>query len=469
MKKATALIIIFSLLTSICSFAADTRVEVIIPDYQVIIDNSSVYYNDSLYPFINYKGITYLPMTYEYCRAMNLTTGWLKGSAFMVAYNPCDDKLPVYKTIYNAKTQKAIIPTGYRIYVNGKKIDNKSQNYPLLNFRDVTYFPMTWDFATNEFGWEISFENDIFNITTENNTGKTWYLTEKGAENAVFKRGYNKPQLQPDGSYKYGHVEEFFSVDYSSGALTELTGYIEKEKEQPVKSNIPVDLSVKDGYVYYKEQKLDGIYIEMASDSYVKPEGVETSKYTVTAHINTSYEPLKVCEVQVTTVNFGEINMQSYKGNYTFICNNDNFIPLGLWKTVESVYTLGEDIYFNTVDYAQTIFRHYKQNRALWKLSADGTLTEVKYGDYNSIKIIGKANDKLYLKCLWAPENYIDDFPYSVSLINDGYHTFDGNGIKFLSPYIYSDFDIVSDNGDIIAVNNKLGKITKAEINPEYY
>ena len=70
---------------------------------------------------------------------------------------------------------------------------------------------------------------------------------------------------------------------------------------------------------------------------------------------------------------------------------------------------------------------------------------------------------------MWSPENYMDYAPYSVSLINDGYYTFDGKGIKFISPYIYSDFDIVSPKGDIYAVNNKCEKITKCEINPEYY
>ena len=32
-----------------------------------------------------------------------------------------------------------------------------------------------------------------------------------------------------------------------------------------------------------------------------------------------------------------------------------------------------------------------------------------------------------------------------------------------------NDFDIVSDNGDIFAVNNILDKIIKCQINPEYY
>ena len=121
------------------------------------------------------------------------------------------------------------------------------------------------------------------------------------------------------------------------------------------------------------------------------------------------------------------------------------------------MYELNGDIYFNTVDYTQTIFRHYLQNRRMWKLSKEGVLTEIRYGEYNSIKIIGKANGKLYVKCLWSPENHMDSDPYSVSLVNDGYYTFDGEGIRLISPYIYSDFDIVSGNGDIYA-DIKYGK-----------
>ena len=62
------LIMILIIATMFCclSFnvsAKDNTVVVTIPDYQIIIDDSSVYYADSVYPFLNYKGITYLPMT----------------------------------------------------------------------------------------------------------------------------------------------------------------------------------------------------------------------------------------------------------------------------------------------------------------------------------------------------------------------------------------------------------------------
>ena len=38
------------------------------------------------------------------------------------------------------------------ITVNGKTINNDEEPYPLLVFRDVTYFPLTWRFAVDEFG-----------------------------------------------------------------------------------------------------------------------------------------------------------------------------------------------------------------------------------------------------------------------------------------------------------------------------
>lgn len=40
----------------------------------------------------------------------------------------------------------------------GKCLDNSAEPYPLLNFRGVTYFPLTWRFAVEEFGWEYHFD-----------------------------------------------------------------------------------------------------------------------------------------------------------------------------------------------------------------------------------------------------------------------------------------------------------------------
>ena len=70
-KRAVNLFVILIISTMLSCFsfnvlAKDGTVTVTIPDYQIVIDDASVYYADSIYPFLNYKGITYLPMTYEY-------------------------------------------------------------------------------------------------------------------------------------------------------------------------------------------------------------------------------------------------------------------------------------------------------------------------------------------------------------------------------------------------------------------
>ena len=163
MKKIIILTAIISIIFCSMGFdvSANSKISVVIPDYQIVIDGSSVYYEDSAYPFLNYKGITYLPMTYEYARAMNLTTGWLDGTAFMVAYNPCDDRLPIYETTVNPKNNSAVIPTGYSIYVNGKKRNNATEEYPLINFRDITYFPLTWEYAVDNFGWNTAYHKRV--------------------------------------------------------------------------------------------------------------------------------------------------------------------------------------------------------------------------------------------------------------------------------------------------------------------
>ena len=61
-----------------------------------------------------------------------------------------------YSDKTNKKSDKAEI-CSFNIVVNGKAIDNKKEEYPLLVYRDVTYFPLTWRFAVDEFGWNYSY------------------------------------------------------------------------------------------------------------------------------------------------------------------------------------------------------------------------------------------------------------------------------------------------------------------------
>lgn len=134
---------------------------VALPEFKVTINGEEVNNSNSQYPLIVYKDITYFPMTYNDCRFLGLESYW-KGNAeglfiettgVTAAYNP-------YRTsVKNSRNQIVTVPD-FSITVNGKAIDNSKEEYPLLSFRDITYFPMTWKFSVDEFGWDYSFDNN---------------------------------------------------------------------------------------------------------------------------------------------------------------------------------------------------------------------------------------------------------------------------------------------------------------------
>jgi hypothetical protein len=137
-----------------------TEVTVSLPTFDVTINEIAIENEYRQYPFIVYKNITYFPMTYFDSRFLGLVTEWdnLKGleiykTTETVEYEP-------YKQNWkNSNKYTASIPK-FNIVVNGKAINNSTEKYPLLSFRNVTYFPMTWRFAVDEFGWKYSFASE---------------------------------------------------------------------------------------------------------------------------------------------------------------------------------------------------------------------------------------------------------------------------------------------------------------------
>ena len=44
--------------------------------------------------------------------------------------------------------------------INGKDVVAVNDPYPPIKFRNVIYFPLTWRYAHDEFGWEYHFDNE---------------------------------------------------------------------------------------------------------------------------------------------------------------------------------------------------------------------------------------------------------------------------------------------------------------------
>lgn len=162
-RQFTALLCILLLfLTAPSSTAAAANtVWVTLPDFAVTLNGQTLSNDYSKYPFLVYSGITYFPMTYYDCRLLGLRTTWsaTDGLGIEKSDEPVSEYAREVQTVRNKRNQTARIAGG-KITVNGKSVNNSREQYPLLEFREVTYFPLTWRFAVEEFGWDYRFDTD---------------------------------------------------------------------------------------------------------------------------------------------------------------------------------------------------------------------------------------------------------------------------------------------------------------------
>ena len=140
--------------------AAMDKVEVRLPSFQVTLNGQKIDSVHSPYPLLVYKDITYFPMTWNYARAMGLYTDWNAEEGLSVQSG--GPKIPLEEDESGQndphRTYYAEI-ADFPVKVNGKTVDNRQEEYPLLLFKDITYFPMTWRFTHDEFGWETEWSD----------------------------------------------------------------------------------------------------------------------------------------------------------------------------------------------------------------------------------------------------------------------------------------------------------------------
>ncbi len=157
--KKICLILCIIMLLSVPSYAKTENAS--LPAFDVTLNTQKVDSSYREYPLIVYKDITYFPMTYYDCRYLGISTDWdaetntlsISKSGVVSSYRGYE------KATKNANNFNASI-CSFNIIVNGQTINNAEEEYPLLLYRDVTYFPLTWRFAVYEFGWDYSFDHE---------------------------------------------------------------------------------------------------------------------------------------------------------------------------------------------------------------------------------------------------------------------------------------------------------------------
>lgn len=169
MKKIIVCIMIAVLLSISVTFAGIGDDEVIVSVLNVQINNQTLNITQSDYPIAMYKHIIYLPLTYDVTKALGITLDFSAENGLNIT--SLDKSVQLDQEFMNSQYvpgEKINAQTvSYPVCINGQKIDQEKALYPFLNYRGVTYLPLTWEYAVSYFGWELSLKSGgRVNITT---------------------------------------------------------------------------------------------------------------------------------------------------------------------------------------------------------------------------------------------------------------------------------------------------------------
>jgi hypothetical protein len=146
--------------TPVSQAAAPIDAHVSFPVFPATVNGTVMDVSHSEYPLLVYKDITYFPMTWNNTSALGLTVSWNAGDGLSLQKNdacvPLQQNLtPLANSNENGQTA-GLAP--FPVQVGGKQVVNAEEPYPVLFYRNITYFPMTWRFAHDEFGWNTSWD-----------------------------------------------------------------------------------------------------------------------------------------------------------------------------------------------------------------------------------------------------------------------------------------------------------------------
>lgn len=149
--------------------AASVKVE--LPTYAVNVDGKKIDNVNLTYPLITYNGITYFPLTWNVATGLGLAVSWSPDAGLSVqSHKPKQNELAMETGPANTRTSYMAQVAPFPVTIDGQTVNKESETWPLLTFRDVTYFPMTWDYAVKRFGWKTSWDGSEFSIFT----GPVW-------------------------------------------------------------------------------------------------------------------------------------------------------------------------------------------------------------------------------------------------------------------------------------------------------
>ena len=451
MKKRMVLLVILVgiLLWSNPAYAKNVTVQV--PTFKVELDGVAYDDQHAKYPLLVYQDVTYFPMTYQLTRSLGLVTGWDNKKGLYIAQHEeeCREEADMSGNNKLGGKYTATVPT-YPIIVNGWSVDNSKESYPLLNFRGVTYFPLSWHYAYEEFGWEIQWDAKTgLQVNVHDNRGCI-ALIQLNQNSALFQQyitdfGETKNEEGDTVYTRIGDRYQNYRLDFAAEKLYEAGT---KEEETTWETYDGEDVSEAFALngtqlLYQGEVILSGIpeaYTEKTSILADRFSGENSHLLAVKLHYNTAipapYTPY-VWYVFLETKD-GVQQIRQW--------NEADFLS-GFYET-ENAYYLCSSARHVTSRFSNSLHTILKMD----KNSGQETILNDLYSQYRSLEAIGVDDDKLYVRAIYFGEE--DDlqnpmFSSKVNPIQDGYFYIDSeNKLHKVHDYV--------DGEPFLASNGKL-------------
>lgn len=444
--------------------AKDNRVKVSLPTFDITINGNTVDNDYRKYPFIVYKDITYFPMTWYDSRLLGLESTWSHNNGLEIMKSKVTSSYEPYRTNKkNAKTNYADIREG-TIKLNSATINNKKQDYPFLTFNQVTYFPLTWKYAHDEFGWAYKWDaKKGLTITSDNQKIRTVQLPSesKASPVAVFGGYYYFTEMDKTNHYVYRTPINNLKAKEKVFAYAIDTSYA---------LNIVRDFFVQDEELWFYYHQGGGV---MGSDVYVKVN--KEGKGTV---VHSGY--LDFLDTDRGTLIIG-LSLNSLEDNLNLIPNNKMdskkrigssgfvygqfILKNGGWYSYSSstgTTSIGNELYI----IGSALSGTKELNNRLYKINLDTneqeTIINVPISDFqihnNNLYYVKESDQRLYRSTLDGTKEQLlsDKAVTSFVLTNNGVFYVSNSGKNDGMNYFYR----VNYNGaDHLLLEDKISQI----------
>ncbi|WP_436236771.1 hypothetical protein [Paenibacillus sp. LjRoot153] len=172
--------------------SASVSVKASLPYFPIQINGQDMDITHSQYPFLLYKDITYLPMTWKNFQTLGIEYSWSETDGLQIWSNrnfpppihqaPLEQDLTSKSNASSYLVQVSDVP----ITMNQTEINNKTEPYPFLTYQDVTYMPLTWRFVHDllqiDIGWSdaeglslVGGQNAIYSIIGDDDSSLYFY------------------------------------------------------------------------------------------------------------------------------------------------------------------------------------------------------------------------------------------------------------------------------------------------------